>query len=40
MEPKDLDRQLASGKIARLLFFYGDEQFLLENKIKSIKKKT
>ncbi|MBO5955589.1 MAG: DNA polymerase III subunit delta [Clostridia bacterium] len=39
MEPKDLDRQLASGKIARLLFFYGDEQFLLENKIKSIKKR-
>ncbi len=39
MEPKDLDRQISSGKIANLYFFYGEEQFLLENKIKSIKKR-
>lgn len=39
MEPKDLDRQISSGKIASLYFFYGEEQFLLENKIKSIKKR-
>ncbi len=39
MEPKDLDRQLSSGKLLNLFFFYGEEQFLLENKIKSIKKR-
>lgn len=39
MEPKDLDRQISSGKIANLYFFYGEEQFLLESKIKSIKKR-
>lgn len=39
MEPKDLDRQISSGKLANLYFFYGEEQFLLENKIKSIKKR-
>ncbi len=39
MEPKDLDRQISSGKIANLYFFYGEEQFLLENKIKTIKKR-
>jgi len=39
MEPKDLDRQISSGKIGNLYFFYGEEQFLLENKIKSIKKR-
>lgn len=37
MEPKDLDKQISSGNIGRLYFFYGEEQFLLENKIKSIK---
>ena len=39
MEPKDLDKQISSGKIANLYFFYGEEQFLLESKIKSIKKR-
>ncbi len=38
MEPKDLDKQISSGKIANLYFFYGEEEFLLENKIKTIKK--
>ena len=37
MEPKDLDRQISSKSIGRLYFFYGEEQFLMENKIKSIK---
>ncbi len=39
MEPKDLDKQISSGKLSNLYFFYGEEQFLLENKIKSIKNK-
>ena len=38
MEPKDLDKQLSSGKLRNLYFFYGAEQFLMEHKIKSIKK--
>ncbi len=37
MEPKDLDKQISSGKIGSLYFFYGEEQFLLENKVKAIK---
>lgn len=37
MEPKDLDKQISSNKIGQLYFFFGEEQFLLENKIKSIK---
>lgn len=37
MEPKDLDRQISANKLGNLYFFYGEEQFLLENKIKSIK---
>jgi len=39
MEPKDLDKQISSGKIGNLYFFYGEEQFLLENKLKAIKSK-
>ena len=39
MEIKDLDKQISSGKIRTLYFFYGEEQFLLENKIKAIKSK-
>ena len=39
MEIKELDRQLSSGNLGRLYFFCGDEQFLMEHKIKSIKKK-
>ncbi len=37
MEIKDLDKQIKSGALGRLYFFYGEEQFLLENKIKAIK---
>ncbi len=37
MEIKDLDKQIKSGTVGNLYFFYGEEQFLLENKIKSIK---
>lgn len=37
MEIKELDKQISSGNIGRLYFFYGEEQFLAENKIKSIK---
>ncbi len=37
MEIKDLDKQIKSGTLGNLYFFYGEEQFLLENKIKSIK---
>ena len=37
MEIKDLDREIKSGNIRNLYFFYGEEQFLMENKIKSIK---
>lgn len=39
MEVRELDRQISSGKIERAYFFYGEEQFLLENKIQAIKKK-
>lgn len=38
MEPKDLDKQISSKKLAKLYFFYGEEQFLLENKLKAIRK--
>lgn len=38
MEIKELDKQIQSGALGNLYFFYGEEQFLLENKIKSIKK--
>ncbi len=38
MEIKDLDKQIQSGTVGNLYFFYGEEQFLLENKLKSIKK--
>ncbi len=39
MEIKELDSRLSSGKIGNLYFFYGSEQFLMEHKIKSIKKR-
>ncbi len=39
MEIKELDKQISSGKIKGAYFFYGDEDFLLENKVQSIKKK-
>jgi DNA polymerase-3 subunit delta len=38
MEITELDKQIKSGTLCRLYFFYGEEQFLLENKVKSIKK--
>ena len=38
MDIKELDKQIKSGALGNLYFFYGEEQFLLENKIKSIKK--
>ena len=37
MDIKELDKQIKSGALGNLYFFYGEEQFLLENKIKSIK---
>ena len=37
MEIKDLDKQISSGSLGSLYFFWGDEQFLMEHKIKSIK---
>lgn len=39
MEIRELDKQILSNNIANMYFFYGPEQFLLENKIASIKKK-
>lgn len=39
MEIRDLDKQIRSGKLSRLYFFYGEEQFMLEDKLKRIKKK-
>lgn len=38
MEIAELDKQIKAGNPGRLYLFYGEEQFLLENKIKSIKK--
>ncbi len=38
MEIKDLDRQIKDQSLGNLYFFYGEEQFLMENKIKSIQK--
>ncbi len=38
MEIKDLDKQIKGRALGRLYFFYGEEQFLLENKLRSIKK--
>ena len=38
MEIKELDRQIQTKTIGSLYFFCGEEQFLMENKIRSIKK--
>ena len=38
MEIKDLDRQIQTKTVGTLYFFYGEEQFLMENKIRAIKK--
>ncbi len=37
MELRELDKQISSKKPSQLYFFYGDEQFLLEHKVNSIK---
>ena len=39
MEIHDLDKQISSGGISRLYFFYGEEQFLIEDKLRRIKEK-
>ena len=39
MELKDLDNDIKSGNIKRVYFFFGEETFLLENRIKSIMKR-
>ena len=39
MDIRELDKQIMSNNIKNMYFFYGPEQFLLENKIASIKKK-
>ena len=38
MEVKDLDKQIQTKTVGSLYFFYGEEQFLMENKIRAIKK--
>lgn len=40
MEIRELDKQISTGNIAKLYFFFGPEQFLLEKKIASIKNKV
>ncbi len=37
MEIRDLDKQISSGTLGNLYFFYGSEQFLMENKLRSVK---
>ncbi len=39
MEIKELDKKISSGRICGPYFFFGDEEFLLENKLAAIKKK-
>lgn len=39
MEIRDLDKQISSGNISNLYFFYGEEHYLKEDKIRKIKKK-
>lgn len=38
MEIRELDRQIQSKALGSLYFFYGEEQFLMENKIRAMKK--
>jgi DNA polymerase-3 subunit delta len=38
LEIKDLDKQIKDGSLGSLYFFCGEEQFLMENKIRSIRK--
>ena len=37
MDIKDLDRQIKGKALGNLYFFYGEEQFLMENKVKAMK---
>lgn len=39
MEIKELDKQISGNSLDRLYFFCGEETFLMENKLASIKKK-
>ena len=39
MEIKELDKRISSGKIKGPFFFFGEEEFLLENKVRAIRKK-
>ncbi len=39
MEVKDFDKEISSNTLKNVYFLYGDEQFLLENKVNKIKKK-
>ena len=40
MEIRELDNEIRSGLLKKVYFFYGEETFLLENKINSIKKRV
>lgn len=40
MELKELDKQIKSGTLKNFYFFYGEEQFLIGNRIKSIKRRV
>lgn len=39
MDIKELDRQISSNRLDRCYFFCGEEQFLMDSKIRAIKKK-
>ncbi len=39
MEIKDFDKEISSNSLKNVYFLYGDEQFLIENKVNKIKKK-
>ena len=39
MKLEELNKQIKSGALKSLYFFYGEEQYLLKNKINAIEKK-
>ena len=39
MEIKDFEKQISSNELKNIYFLYGDEPFLIETKVKAIKKK-
>lgn len=39
MELRDFDKQISSNELKNVYFLYGDEQFLIESRLKTIKKK-